>query len=128
MKVYHCTTSKKLSRYRITGGILPPVRYWIGEYSAKKWLKQTGREIILTFDEPTDSYPLPDMHGCAKWSPGILFCPFYCSSACRALNIFGNIFFDRHYFGDSKFIKNNSLYESRHFLLFELAELMCWFP
>lgn len=67
MTVFHCTTPKKLGKYRVTGAILPPVRYWTNEYSAKKWGKKTGRIIILEFEEPQRSYPLP-VKGGAKWS------------------------------------------------------------
>jgi len=70
MKVYHVTTAKKLKRYRQTGAILPPVRYWTTEYSARKWAKKTQRLIIMDFEEPKESYPLPikKIKG-AKWSP-----------------------------------------------------------
>ena len=63
---YHCTTKKKLSRYEITGCILPPVRFWPNEYSAHKWLKKTGRDVLLKI-EVGESYPLPD-HKPARWS------------------------------------------------------------
>jgi len=65
--VYHCTTPKKLKRYEQTGCILSPVRYWTTIYAALKWCKKTGRSIILVFDEPENSYPLPVKNG-AKWS------------------------------------------------------------
>jgi len=65
-KVYHVTTPRKLKRYELTGGILPPVRYWTTLYSAVRWARRTGRTLILVFDEPEDSYPLP-IKGGAKW-------------------------------------------------------------
>jgi len=67
MKGYHCTTEKKLARYKRTGCILPPVRFWTTLYSAKKWLKKTGRNILLEFEAPKNSYPLP-IKGGAMWS------------------------------------------------------------
>ena len=65
--VYHCTTPKKLARYRTTGYILPPVRYFTVEYAARRWMRRTGRTVLVTFDEPSRSWPLPD-HGPAKWT------------------------------------------------------------
>lgn len=56
---YHVTTRKKLSRYEQTGAILPPVRFWPNLYTAEKWQKKTGRDIILKIQVDT-SYPLPD--------------------------------------------------------------------
>ena len=52
MTAYHCTTPKKLKRYISTGGILPPVRFWSSEYSARKWMQKTGRSILLIFKAP----------------------------------------------------------------------------
>jgi len=68
MKVYHCTTRKKLLRYKRSKCILPPVRYWTSKSSAIKWSRKTHRDIILVFNEPESSYPLPIKYG-AKWSP-----------------------------------------------------------
>ena len=67
MRVYHCTTPKKLRKYKGTGAILPPVRFWTTEYSAMKWMCKTGRSILLSFDRPAKSYPLP-IKGGAMWT------------------------------------------------------------
>jgi len=67
MKVYHCTTPKKLERYIDTGCILPPVRYWTTKYSAERWCKKTQRSIIICFDKPDPSWPLP-IKGGAEWT------------------------------------------------------------
>lgn len=88
-KMYHVTTSKKLERYEVTGAILPPVRYWTTTYSALKWMNKTGRNVLLSFDEPTNSHPLP-MKGGAKWSDGLVVewdviyvkCPSPCGQCC----------------------------------------------
>lgn len=70
MKLYHCTTPKKLKRYKNTGCILSPVRAWRYINSAKNWCKKTGRTIILEFDVK-EYYPLPDHKplGHAYWTP-----------------------------------------------------------
>jgi hypothetical protein len=67
---YHVTTPKKLDRYKSTGGILPPVRFWPTIDTAKRWAKRTSRPIILEiiYDK---SYPLPD-HKPAKWTNEII--------------------------------------------------------
>lgn len=69
--VYHVTTQKKLERFNRSGCILPPVRYWTTLYSALRWARRTGRLIILEFEEPLISYPLPQKGG-TKWSPEII--------------------------------------------------------
>jgi hypothetical protein len=71
--LYHCTTPKKLARYKATGCILAPVRGWIVLESAKAWCKQTGRTIILKF-EVSESHPLPDHkpRGHAYWTPELV--------------------------------------------------------
>jgi len=69
--VYHATTRKKIKKYEETGVILPPVRYWTTKYSAMKWMKRVGRNILIGFQEPKESYPLP-IKGGAKWSPEII--------------------------------------------------------
>lgn len=71
MKVFHCTTTRKLRRYEATGAILPAVRFWSTEFSARKWMQKTGRNILLTFEKPQTSYPLP-IKGGAMWSPDLV--------------------------------------------------------
>lgn len=70
-KVFHCTTQKKLKRYEQTGAILPAVRFWTTEYSARKWMKKTGRNILLSFDKPARCFPLP-IKGGAAWTDNIV--------------------------------------------------------
>jgi len=67
---YHCTTTSKLEKYKRTGCILPPVRFWIFENSARMWLKKTCRDVLLKIEVDT-SYPLPDHkpNGHGWWSP-----------------------------------------------------------
>lgn len=69
--VFHATTPKKLKRYINTGCILPPVRFWTTERSARKFMQRTGRTILVTFERPTDSYPLP-IKGGAMWSSNMV--------------------------------------------------------
>jgi hypothetical protein len=69
--VYHVTTPKKIARYRASGGILPPVRFWGCEHSARRWARKVGRAVILGFEKPARSYPLP-MKGPAWWSPDMV--------------------------------------------------------
>lgn len=69
MEGYHVTTAKKLERYRKTGCILPPVRFWPNEYTARKWMRKTKRDVLVKFERPDESYPLPD-HKPAMWTPG----------------------------------------------------------
>lgn len=57
---YHVTTPKKVKQYKATGGILPPVRFWLYESSARNWAKKTGRTVILKILVGTNIYPLPD--------------------------------------------------------------------
>ena len=64
---FHVTTTRKLERYKATRGILPPVRFWPNLYSAQRWAKRTGRDIVLQI-EVEKHYPLPD-HRPAHWSP-----------------------------------------------------------
>jgi hypothetical protein len=70
---FHCTTPKKLQRYKATGGILPPVRFWIFENSARQWMAKTQRSILLKIDVK-EAYPLPDHkpNGHAYWTPEIV--------------------------------------------------------
>jgi hypothetical protein len=73
MKVWHVTTTKKVGRYRDTGAILPPVRFWRFEASARAWAKRVGRDRILALDVP-HLYPLPDHkpNGHAAWFDGLV--------------------------------------------------------
>jgi len=73
MRLYHCTTPKKLARYASTGCILPPVRGWSHVSSAQAWCMRTGRSIVLEI-EVSISYPLPDHkpRGQAFWSPDMV--------------------------------------------------------
>jgi|WetSurMetagenome_2_1015567.scaffolds.fasta_scaffold03341_13 hypothetical protein len=59
MILYHCTTEKKLQKYKHTGCILMPVRGWAYLESAKNWNKKTGRTIILKIICNL-AYPLSD--------------------------------------------------------------------
>ena len=67
---YHVTTPRKLARYKATGAILPPVRYWPTLETAQRWARRTGRPLILRIDCET-SYPLPD-HRPARWTPELV--------------------------------------------------------
>lgn len=73
MTLFHVTTRRKLQRYVETGGILPPVRGWLFEGSARAWKKKTGRDLILRIQVPS-SYPLPDHQppGHAHWHDGVV--------------------------------------------------------
>ena len=67
---YHVTTPKKLLRYRRTGCILPPVRFWRWQSSAVLWGARVGRTVLLKINAGT-AYPLPDHkpRGHACWTP-----------------------------------------------------------
>lgn len=65
---YHCTTPKKLARYRATGKILAPVRFWPTKPLADRWCKHTGRSVVLKIRLPGVSYPLPENKP-AMWCP-----------------------------------------------------------
>jgi len=67
---YHVTTPRKVARYHATGAILPPVRFWPSEATARRWSKRTGRHLVLQIEVMT-SYPLPD-HRPARWSPDLV--------------------------------------------------------
>jgi len=67
---YHVTTPRKVQRYTDTGCILPPVRFWPNEYTARRWAKRTGRSVVLQI-EVDISHPLPD-HKPARWSPDLV--------------------------------------------------------
>ncbi len=56
---YHMCNERLLTKYRQTGFILPPVRFWSCKKKAKKWGAKCGRNIMLTV-KPAMSYPLPD--------------------------------------------------------------------
>jgi len=87
MTGYHATTPKKLSRYKLTGCILPPVRFWIFENSAKEWAKKVGRDIILQFETDV-AYPLPDhkprWH--AYWTPNSVWSWKIVYTRCERFN------------------------------------------
>lgn len=72
MKLYHCTTPKKLQRYKESKRICKPVRGFTTEKAALAWCVKTHRTLILAI-ETDDSYThkLPDHHnqyGEAWWS------------------------------------------------------------
>jgi len=67
---YHVTTKRKLERYKKTGGILPPVRFFPNIITAENWSKKVNRNIILEI-EYTQGYPLPD-HKPALWTNEIV--------------------------------------------------------
>ena len=73
MKFYHATTPKKLERYKATGVILPPVRFWTSIKTATDWALRVKRTIILEV-EPDHAYPLPDHKpkGCAWWTDSMV--------------------------------------------------------
>ena len=52
MIVYHCTSLKKLLKYKQTGYILPPVRAWETLEQANRMSISTGRKIILRLKFP----------------------------------------------------------------------------
>ena len=70
---YHVTTKKKMERYKRTGSILPPVRFWAYKSSAEAWKKRASRDMILKIEVET-AYPLPDHKpaGHAFWSPEVV--------------------------------------------------------
>lgn len=65
---WHCTTKKKMVRYKSSGRIIAPVRFWPNKETAERWAKRTGRELVIRIRLESISYPLPD-HKPA------LFCP-----------------------------------------------------
>lgn len=67
MTGYHVTTERKIKRYEVTGHIIPPVRFWPDESTARRWMKWTGRDVLLRI-EAAESYPMPD-HKPARWTP-----------------------------------------------------------
>lgn len=73
MSGYHVTTERKLQRYRETGAILPPVRFWRFRASAEAWARKTHRSVILAI-EVAEAYPMPDHQprGHAWWTPALV--------------------------------------------------------
>ena len=74
MTGYHVTTLNKMARYRATGAILPPVRFWKSENGARAWMRKTGRTVLLAITcRKAYSYPLPD-HGpwLCYWTPDMI--------------------------------------------------------
>jgi hypothetical protein len=67
---FHVTTKKKLDKYKQTGCILPPVRFWPNEFTAREWMKKTLRDVLLVINVEK-SYPLPD-HKPARWTEEIV--------------------------------------------------------
>ena len=74
---WHVTTPAKLERYKATGGILPPVRFWIYKQSAEIFARRTGRTVIIPLEVTDNYYPLPDHkpRGHAYWTPNIVRLP-----------------------------------------------------
>ena len=73
MKGFHVTTPRKVARYEATGGILPPVRFWRHEASARAWAEKTGRSVVLVI-EVGEAHPLPDHkpRGHAWWTSDMI--------------------------------------------------------
>ncbi len=71
---YHVTTPRKLARYRETGAILPPVRYWRSEHAARDWMRRVSRSVVVRFDVTGEAHPLPDHRprGMAWWTPDLV--------------------------------------------------------
>ena len=70
---WHCTTKSKLDRYKASGRIIAPVRFWPNEETAKRWAKRTGRSVVIRIRLDHISYPLPD-HKPALWCPQDVVC------------------------------------------------------
>ena len=69
-KLYHCTTPKKLARYKASNCIIPPVRGFSTIEAATEWCRLTGRSIIVELPTTT-VWKLPDHHnqyGTAWWN------------------------------------------------------------
>jgi len=64
---WHCTTDRKLQRYKESGRIIQPVRFWPTKELAEEWAKRTSR-FVIKIELPGISYPLPD-HKPALWCP-----------------------------------------------------------
>lgn len=71
---FHCTTPNKLERYKATGGILPPVKFWAFEHRARQWMLKTQRSVLLKINVG-QAYPMPDHKplGHAFWTPEIVY-------------------------------------------------------
>ena len=69
MTGYHVTTKAKVKRYLATGCILPPVRFWAFENSARAWGEKCSRDTVLKI-EVKEVHPLPDHKpkGHAYWA------------------------------------------------------------
>jgi len=67
---FHCTTPKKLKRYEQTRCILPPVRFWPNKFTARRWMKRTGRSILLEISV-SHSWPLPSPKP-ARWTDDLV--------------------------------------------------------
>ena len=73
MTGWHVTTPRKLARYRTSGAIWPPVRFWLSKETAERWMQRVGRSIILRIEAP-EAFPMHDHrpHGMAWWSPNVV--------------------------------------------------------
>ena len=69
---FHATTPKRLARYRATGAILPPVRFFGFEARARQWGGKTQRLVLLRFPWPEPTYPLPDHQPSAYFTPSLV--------------------------------------------------------
>lgn len=72
--LYHATTPRKLARYRATGTILPPVRGFDTVEACQRFMRRTGRTLMLRVTPTMGPWPLPDHHhasGLAWWTTDI---------------------------------------------------------
>lgn len=70
MKLFHCTTPKKLNKYKSSGRIILPVRGFDTLAAAREWGRLHHRHIVLQF-ESEKVHKLPDHHnrfGRAWWA------------------------------------------------------------
>jgi len=70
--VYHATSPTKLARYRATGCILPPVRFWITREAAEDFMRRTHRSVLLRFPTPDPCYPLDGHSKRAAWTTSMV--------------------------------------------------------
>lgn len=70
---WHCTTKSKLARYKASGRIIAPVRFWPNKETAMRWATRTGRDLVIRIRLDHISYPLPD-HKPALWCPQDVTC------------------------------------------------------